>query len=241
MRNKVGSYALGCLISIALFITIIFTCFEWAAFDEGAYWRAQNKYNISAITGLEPKDLREVTHKLLEYTKVRSNSLNMQYPINGKLREVFDGREKAHMVDVQKLFKGGYNIRSVAIIAILLLTTILVSVARKKIYRVLASSWLVTVAVMGAILLVLGIYLFLDFDTAFTQFHRLFFSNDLWQLDPSYEVLIQMLPEEFFFSIVRIIVISSAVSLATVTAVAVAIRRILKNHGDEPAVADAAE
>ena len=236
MRSKVGSYSLGILISVALFISIVFTCFDWVAFDESAYWRAQDTYEITTITGLAQKDLREVTHRLLQYTKGNAQSLTMQYPIGGEMREVFDKREKDHMVDVQKLFKSGYMIRNFSIIAILLLTTILVSVARSKIYKVLAKSWLITVISLGALLAALGLYLFIDFDTAFTQFHRLFFTNDLWQLDINTEVLIQMLPEEFFFSLVRSIIISSAISLAAVTGIAVAARSIIEKHENKPAV-----
>ena len=236
MRSKVGSYSLGILISVALFISIVFTCFDWVAFDESAYWRAQDTYEITTITGLAQKDLREVTHRLLQYTKGNAQSLTMQYPIAGEMREVFDKREKEHMIDVQKLFKNGYMIRNFSIIAILLLTTILVSVARNNIYKVLAKSWLITVISLGALLAALGLYLFIDFDTAFTQFHRLFFTNDLWQLDLNTEVLIQMLPEMFFFSLVRSIIISSAISLAAVTGIAVAASNIIKKHENKPAV-----
>jgi integral membrane protein (TIGR01906 family) len=41
----------------------------------------------------------------------------------------------------------------------------------------------------------------LDFDRAFTVFHMLFFPNDLWILDPSVDLLINMVPLGFFIDI----------------------------------------
>ena len=54
----------------------------------------------------------------------------------------------------------------------------------------------------GIVLLVftvLVIYVIGHFDTAFIQFHEIFFDNDLWLLDPDVSLMINMLPEEFFF------------------------------------------
>lgn len=226
--KKVSAYLLGAMISVALFIVIVLTCFEWGAFDEGAYARAQQKYDIPAVTGISQSDLKTVTHKLLEYCKGNEKLLNMQVPVNGVMREVFDGREKAHMVDVQKLFVSGFDIRNGCLLAVLLLTTILVSVARRNIFGTLARSWLWTICVLGVISVALGIYIMNDFDTAFTQFHHIFFHNDLWLLDINTEVLIQMLPEEFFFSLVRTIVTYVAVSLAVVTGAAAYVRWVCK-------------
>lgn len=38
----------------------------------------------------------------------------------------------------------------------------------------------------------------LDFNRAFIAFHHLFFTNDLWLLDPATDLMIRLLPETFF-------------------------------------------
>ena len=53
-----------------------------------------------------------------------------------------------------------------------------------------------------------------DFNWFWTQFHHVFFTNDLWLLNPATSVLIQMVPEEFFSAIVLKILIWFAVVLA---------------------------
>ncbi len=54
---------------------------------------------------------------------------------------------------------------------------------------------LITVGVVGAI----GLS---GFDSAWTQFHEIIFSNDFWLLNPTTDRLIQMFPPEFWESIV---------------------------------------
>ena len=41
----------------------------------------------------------------------------------------------------------------------------------------------------------------IDFYKYFTIFHEIFFSNDLWQLEPAKDRLINMFPEAFFSDI----------------------------------------
>ena len=49
--------------------------------------------------------------------------------------------------------------------------------------------------------LLLFILIQIDFNKYFTHFHEIFFNNDLWLLNPETDVLIQMLPLEFFTNI----------------------------------------
>ena len=47
----------------------------------------------------------------------------------------------------------------------------------------------------------LFLLMYTNFNKYFTYFHEIFFTNDLWLLNPETDVLIQMLPLEFFYSI----------------------------------------
>ncbi|MCT1989293.1 DUF1461 domain-containing protein, partial [Helcococcus kunzii] len=41
----------------------------------------------------------------------------------------------------------------------------------------------------------------IDFSSAFVKFHKIFFDNDLWLLDPKTDLMIRMLPEKYFLNI----------------------------------------
>ena len=56
-----------------------------------------------------------------------------------------------------------------------------------------------------------GVLAVVDFNWFWTQFHHVFFTNDLWLLNPATSVLIQMVPEAFFSAIVTKILIWFAV------------------------------
>lgn len=55
-----------------------------------------------------------------------------------------------------------------------------------------------------------------DFNRYFTYFHLIFFNNDLWLLNPNTDLLIQMLPEEFFISIFIRIILFFLLNLAII-------------------------
>lgn len=52
----------------------------------------------------------------------------------------------------------------------------------------------------------------INFDFAFTLFHKLFFANDYWLFDPATDPVINLLPAEFFFHCLMLIVACIAVS-----------------------------
>jgi integral membrane protein (TIGR01906 family) len=57
----------------------------------------------------------------------------------------------------------------------------------------------------------------INFDTAFTVFHKIFFRNDYWEFDPDLDHIIRILPQEFFLHtallILTLIVLSIVVLL----------------------------
>ncbi|MBP1744113.1 MAG: hypothetical protein H6Q58_1091 [Firmicutes bacterium] len=52
----------------------------------------------------------------------------------------------------------------------------------------------------------------INFDFAFTLFHKLFFDNDYWLFDPATDPVINLLPAEFFFHCLMLIVACIVVS-----------------------------
>ena len=59
------------------------------------------------------------------------------------------------------------------------------------------------------ILAMVGLYAALDFNTFWTTFHKILFTNDLWLLNPKTDILIMMVPEQFFFDLVMRIALFS--------------------------------
>ena len=64
-----------------------------------------------------------------------------------------------------------------------------------------------SVALLFSIIFAILIYAAIDFNSFWIQFHYLFFTNDLFFLDPNTEILINMVPEQFFFDLVMRIIL----------------------------------
>ncbi|PRR83874.1 TIGR01906 family membrane protein [Clostridium vincentii] len=63
----------------------------------------------------------------------------------------------------------------------------------------------------SSMLIILPVVLFIifiiDFDSAFTAFHKIFFSNDYWIFNPRVDQIINILPQEFFYHCAVLILI----------------------------------
>jgi len=207
-QNKIIIY----IFSFTLIITTLLTVVDYACFDRSFYKKEYKKSNTKEVIKTTDEDLEKMTDVLLGYLKGDYGSLDLKASINGETREVFNEREKEHMVDVKNLYQGALTTRNVlAIISIISFIVIIF----KKSYFDIHKIYLKTLLFVGLIILFLSIYVFIDFDTFWTNFHHIFFSgNDLWLLDPSSDVLIMMVPGTFFNDLVWKIIIIFVITIA---------------------------
>ena len=76
----------------------------------------------------------------------------------------------------------------------------------------------------------IAIFAALDFARFWTSFHHLFFTNDLWLLDPRTDVLIMMVPEQFFSDLVMRIIIRFISMFAALNIAAGVLLRLQKKR-----------
>lgn len=105
------------------------------------------------------------------------------------------------MEDVQGLFLGGLALRRIAA-AVLAVSLAVLFIWKADLRKILARSYQITVAILGVLILLLGIGISRNFNAVFTKFHEIFFDNDLWLFDPAEDYMIRMLPEGLFFDMV---------------------------------------
>ncbi|SCZ06847.1 TIGR01906 family membrane protein [Alkaliphilus peptidifermentans] len=195
------------LIGITLSLIMLFTAVDLVAFNRAHYLESFIKHQIPQVTGRNIEDLQYFMEDLLTYLKDDRELLDTVEIVNGEEIQVFGERAVLHMVDVKVLFVRGRWIRNVSIPILILLLFYLMKKDRGW-KKSLAKTLYYTTAINVMLLLTLFILMQIDFYKYFTYFHLIFFDNDLWILDPSKEILIQMLPEEFFFeSAIKIIAI----------------------------------
>ncbi len=114
-------------------------------------------------------------------------------------------REIAHMEDVKVLFLKGILIRKIGIV-ICITVIIFLTFQNKKQFLLISLkkgmiSFIVVVAILSAIIST-------NFTKYFILFHKIFFSNNLWILNPNTDRLINIVPEPFFIdTAIRIVAI----------------------------------
>lgn len=185
-------------LDIFLFVSLLFSSVQVVVYNDSYFkWHYEN-HNIEEETGMTVEGLMEVTDKMMDYLIDKRDTLDMQGVINGQTEEVFGEREKAHMVDVKDLFLQGKQFRDLSAIT-LLIAIVYMFASRKKWLR----DWLgqLKMFFITSFILVgiVGGLFASNFNKYFTIFHEVFFDNDLWLLDPRTDILINMVPEIFFF------------------------------------------
>lgn len=212
---KVVHRILGLIAAIAMIVVLLITSFEIAAYSNfDWYLKEYKKYEVLEDLEMEAEDVMYVTEEMMAYLRGNREDLVVETIVDGKTREFFNDREKAHMADVKNLFLGGLDLRLGAVTMIVGVMIVLVfSKANWK--KLLPQSFLMGV---GGFIVLLGIFAGLiakDFHKYFFLFHEIFFDNDLWLLDPKTDLMIRMLPEGFFFDMVVRISVCFAILLIT--------------------------
>ncbi|QXM05602.1 TIGR01906 family membrane protein [Crassaminicella indica] len=189
------------MIMIFLPIVLLLTILQAYALNKNFYLEEFEKYHVYEATKIKQEDLDRVVDKMIKYLKDNDKDLDIFVKINGKDTEVFGERERLHMVDVKKLFKKGYTLQRVGIFILILSFIVLLKGTKdpyRKIYKSLEWASFLSLSFM----IFLFILIQTDFYQYFTYFHKIFFKNDLWILNPKTDRLIQMLPLGFFKDIV---------------------------------------
>ena len=150
-------------------------------------------------------DLLDVTDEMMAFLRGKRENLHVYTTMGGEYREFFNDREIAHMEDVRGLFIGGLWLRRIGILITLCFASLAYFWGHKSAERTAALKRLIpkslcvgTGAVFAVALVLIGI-ISTDFTKYFIVFHKIFFNNNLWILDPRTDMLINIVPEGFFF------------------------------------------
>ena len=189
------------IIIILLPLALLLTTVELVSFNTDYFVNKYEEYEISKSTGIVIDDLEGITDKLLNYLKDKTDNLEIEKEINGSKRQVFNEKEILHMIDVKDLFIKGKIIRNISMILIII-SILYLGIKNKK---DLGQAFIMSSALSILSMVTLFLLMYTNFNKYFTYFHEIFFTNDLWLLNPETDVLIQMLPLEFFYSIKKLV------------------------------------
>jgi integral membrane protein (TIGR01906 family) len=198
------------LLVIALFIAaipvaLITTNIRVAISEQKVYDYSVQEHGAAEVSGIPETELLRANGEIRDYLTSRDAgplAIKVQNERDATV-PLFSVRETAHMADVRDLVQTLFNVHMVSVLVVLTLAVMMIVIWPP---RVLAMAALCGSLLTGGLLGAAGIVAASGFDSAWEEFHVFAFSNDLWQLDPSRDHLIQMFPETFWFEVTTLIV-----------------------------------
>ena len=195
---KLLSHIFGILCAFCLMIIFLITSVEAVVYWTPGYFEKEyEKYQVPETAHMEMDDLLEVTDEMMAYLRGEREDLHIMTTVDGQAREFFNDREIAHMEDVQGLFLGAITLRHILLVTAVL-CVILMAVLKADLKKLLPKCLCMGSGLFFLLAAGLGILISTDFTKYFIIFHKIFFRNDLWILDPSTDLLINIVPEPFF-------------------------------------------
>jgi integral membrane protein (TIGR01906 family) len=184
------------------------------------YDYAFDRYNAEETTGLSRTDLNATAKGLRDYFNNGEPTFYGTVTEGGLQGPVFNARETQHLHDVKHVFVWMNRVQAVSLVFVLAYAVVFFVWLREGSVRDLAMQSLVGLGL--GVLAVGGVAIFaaFGFEAAWSRFHELLFSNDLWQLDPQTDHLIQMFPEKFWRDMTVLLGLMCAVEAALIGAAA---------------------
>lgn len=209
MKN---SRTLSIIISISFIFTAFFGAVHFYCFNEKFYENEHNSImlygkHINDHIGITNEQLKELTSFTLKFLNDPEASLDIQMEVNGQVREIYTDDEKIHMDDVRTL-----NITANYLLilnAIVLIVFLFIYIYKKHSYYNLFIQYKKILCNFLLFFGLIAIWIVIDFDSFWTLFHKIFFAgNELWLLDLRKDILIMIVPPEFFnHLVIRILVL----------------------------------
>lgn len=194
------------MFSLAVIIILLMASISMQAFNINNYEKSQIKHDVSSVMNMPQSEITDATIVALAYTKGATQEL--VYHSETLDQDIFSSQDKEHMVDVRDLYGLLYNV-ILAMASIIMTISIYMMFNRRHIeVEELASTFNKTSVYFLVIVAAIVLFAVLNFEAFWTTFHKIFFDNDLWLMDPSKDALIQMMPEPLFANLVFKIVLN---------------------------------
>jgi len=177
---SVNIYVLSFAVKFTLYNTALYS------YDIG-YLRLEEKTNLTRVS------IESNYNAVVNYIKDK-NVVDLHLP---SLAMSESGR--VHFYEVKNIFLLLNNINIISAIMSLLLIFIFFYYKDFSFLKISSIS-------LAVFPIFLGIPFLINFDGSFIFFHKILFNNSYWEFDPSTDPIINILPQEFFFHCIMLIV-----------------------------------
>lgn len=188
---------LGAVLAISAALALLTLLTDALAGSPQLMLSLMERYAPPENTGLAAEDYPQAAAMIAGYLSGETDTFQLSATVNGtETEEAFGSREQTHMADVRGLFQLDRAVALGAVALSLLCVTVCYVLRRPD--RQALRGFRDGLRGMLTVLAALMVWGAVDFDSLFILFHRLAFTNDLWLLDPATDLLIRLMPTDFF-------------------------------------------
>ena len=182
--------AVGCF-HICVILLAAYLCLFRAEFMN----RTCEKYQVLSRLEISREDLHRVTGEMIAFVKGQGGNLDVTVTLGETAREFFNERDRQHLEDIAGMVRRGKLFLSLGVPC---LAGLLFYMARRGKLGWLCRGYLLSWLFLLGLFLTVGIWMRIDLTGFINTFHRLFFNNDRWILNPATDMLIRLFPRALF-------------------------------------------
>ena len=185
--------------ALSLVIMLLLNAVSLAIFGNREYFRKEfEKYNVTDNIDMRMDDIMYVMDELMDYLHGdRDNIENIVTEVNGETRDFFSDREKIHMADCRVIFDSAFKLRTACTVLFIVSVLLLKAFGCFDIRKFLRYAGGISIFII-VFAVIIEAAAAVNFNACFVMFHKLFFDNDLWLLNPEQDMIINILVEPFF-------------------------------------------
>lgn len=222
---------------LALPVLLITTNVRVAAGEVRLYERSFREHDAVATTGVSLAELDRAAREIIHYFENDASTLRIVVDQGSEEVSLFNPRETEHMSDVKGLMTLVFRLHELSLAIVLGYIGARYLWASEGSLRSLARESLAGIGLGIAVVVAIGAFALTGFSAAWARFHEIAFRNDLWQLNPATDRLIQMFPEPFWEEATYLVGIATLVQAVVIVLLAVAYLVFTKEHPEtEPPV-----
>lgn len=206
--------------NFSLFISGILAIIFYNCFNLNFYKNFYQKENLAPKIGTTYEELIKNTTNLLDYLNHKA-MLNLDW---------YTDKDILHMQDVRTLYSLSYKTMIFFIIVFTISTILLIILCKKRTIFYITNTFNKVLLAFIIVIGILSCIISYNFTSFWIKFHQLLFSNDLWLLSPDESNLIQMVPEEFFISLITTIILHIFILFISLFILNTIVKKRIKNN-----------
>nr|MBR4279715.1 TIGR01906 family membrane protein [Clostridia bacterium] len=199
MKKRILGRGLAISLALAFSLTMLAAAIYIPATANWVMLPLMEHYAPTEDTHLPAGEYPSVVNMITSYLRGETDTFQHIFTVDSAEYTAFNQKEQHHMADVQRLFRlcSSFSLGSALMTVVIWCSTRRDSAFWQGVRRAIFCA----LALISCLVLLACI----DFDSLFILFHRIAFRNDLWLLNPQTDLLIRLMPIEFFVSYAAII------------------------------------